>query len=193
MTNLKTIIYLPIVGYRTLRQRAQHLMTLAGQRGIRVFHVNPHVGTETQFYAQATSDANVYEVTLKRPPYPGNRMTHEYALQATMYLQSLIPKGDGKCIIWVNASYWSPIAIPMKNLNNGNLFLVYDILDVFSEFDDLLPYRDWLLQEHRHLLNACDLCTYTAKELLSVYPEIRTTAHLHVPNGINIEDFSKKA
>lgn len=188
MTGLKTIIYLPIVGYQTLRQRAQHLIAVAGQRKIRVFHVNPHIGMDSRFLVRATEDRNVYEVFLKRAAYPERGMNNDSVLQSVMYLASLLPEYGGQCIIWVNISYWSPIAIPLKKVKPETI-LIYDILDVFSEFDDLIPYQNWLLQEHHRLLKECTLCAYTAKELLNIYPEIKDVAHLHVPNGINIEDF----
>ena len=183
------IIYLPIVGWNTLFQRAQQLMTVAAKHGITVYHVNPHI-TSRKFRVSNTSTKNVYEILPETAAYPRRGMSILAAKKLAKQIASIVTTNHTQqTLIWVNAPYWNKVVQVLKTLLE-DAPVVYDILDDFVSFDDLVPYKESLLRGHSQLIKTSTIISYTAKNLLRVYPAIKSNRSIYLPNGVNVNEWS---
>ena len=186
-----TVICFPIVGYNTIRQRSQQMMSILGKYGITVYHVNPHL-TKQVLIAVSTTDTNVLEVFLPVSPYPTRGMN---PINAASVAEMLCKYIHGyPVVLWVNAPYWYDLVLHIVTYlgSAGKEYkLVYDVMDAFQHFDDLKQYHDILIKNHNNLLSIADLCIYTANQLKDVLPNINKHRQLlHIPNGVNIEEWN---
>jgi len=68
--------------------------------------------------------------------------------------------------------------------------VIYDVMDIYTGFDDLLPFKATLEQDHANLLRLANAVTYTAETMLKTCPELQAHKHkVYIPNGVAMNEW----
>jgi hypothetical protein len=97
---------------------------------------------------------------------------------------------DSEVLIFINASYWQPMASKLKaslTKRGCKVYMVYDVLDNFIHFKDLQPYSELLMRFHEMFMAEADLVTYTANKMLESL--VRKNDNLYLPNACNPDNW----
>ncbi|MTI61417.1 MAG: glycosyltransferase [Firmicutes bacterium] len=177
----RKIIVAGLIPWDFRQQRPQHLMRNLAQLGYEILYLNPVCGSgETieveeniHIYSPHGYGTVLYNLEHNR----GDRLGQE--------INSLLRELNFEnCIVLLNAPYWTPLLQFWEYS-----LLIYDCIDNYTEFEDLVHHEAVIKKAEQKLLNLADLVLTSSTGLYEEKKALNDNTYL-VPNGVDTGYFN---
>lgn len=175
------IIVAGLIPWDFRQQRPQHLMRSLVQLGYEILYLNPVCGSgeiieveeNIHIYSPHGYGTVLYNLEHNR----GDRLGQE--------INSLLRELNYENgIVFLNAPYWTPLLQFWEYS-----LLIYDCIDNYTEFEDLVHHEAVIKESEQQLLNLADLVLTSSTGLFEEKKAVNDNTYL-VPNGVETKYFN---